>query len=107
VEVLVPGSTQLLLPLNPSDNIFYHAPHVPLTFFLQADVRVLLETGQLLATSVRAPVDQMAAAALVPPGHLILSLDKDTYERLGLTGRASHFHHTQRYGKRDKCTIVS
>jgi len=37
--------------------------------------------------------------AILPTGVLILSLDKDTYEQLGLTGKPSAFQKKHRFSK--------
>lgn len=100
-EVFLPGASASAAPvaaLAAAQPIAYACRALPLAFFLGGAARALLADGSLLATSVDTPVDQGSAAGLLPDGTLVLSLDKETYERLGLPGRASHFAETQRHG---------
>lgn len=100
-EIIAPGLGELGLPLpSPRDNVVYHVRNLPLSVLLGPEIAQLLRTGQLIGTSVCAPLDQGPAAALLPHGLLVLNLDKETYEHLGLVGHRSNFHRdTQRHGE--------
>jgi hypothetical protein len=104
VEVFVPGATAWVPPQGglPADNVVYRV-HLPAAVLLCTEFRSLLETGQLVATSVCARVDQGCAMAVVStpaaPGVMVLSVDKHTYERLGIVGKRSRHHDdTFRFG---------
>lgn len=64
---------------------------VPLALFLDPIfVSAYIKNGQLTALSAGA-IDAQDVVCLDGQGTLVLSLTKDTYQTLGLTGRASHF----------------
>ncbi|XP_054983135.1 ribonuclease P protein subunit p40 isoform X2 [Sorex araneus] len=52
-------------------------------------VSTFVQGGSCYALSFNTSIDEDNAAALLPSGKLILSLDKDTYEETGLQGRPS------------------
>ncbi|XP_045907181.1 ribonuclease P protein subunit p40 [Micropterus dolomieu] len=56
--------------------------------------------GSVYGVSYRTRVDEDPCVALTPNGHLTLSLDKDSYELLGVEGKPSRFNH------RAKCRFV-
>ncbi|KAK5889697.1 hypothetical protein CesoFtcFv8_015678 [Champsocephalus esox] len=67
-------------------------------FYLIRDLPVheLLETPSLQgvsALSYRTRLDEDNCVALLPNGHLSLSLDKDSFELLGVEGKPSRFSH--------------
>lgn len=49
-------------------------------------------TGNLYVLSIDSRIDCDNCAAITPSGQLILSLNKDKYQSLGLEGQVSHFH---------------
>ncbi len=53
--------------------------------FLERHIRG--SCAQFSALSVNTPTDRTDVAGIVPDGHLILSVTKHTYERLGLVGQ--------------------
>ncbi|XP_066580407.1 ribonuclease P protein subunit p40 [Amia ocellicauda] len=56
-----------------------------------------VKKGSLYALSYRTRIDQDNTIALLPTGTLVLSVDKDTYEALGLEGQKSQYNHKMRY----------
>ncbi|KAL6073530.1 Ribonuclease P protein subunit p40 [Balamuthia mandrillaris] len=84
---------------SPND-IFYFLPNCSLSrllepSFLNAHVR----QGELRAISIGSRIDAQNVCAILPNGKMLLSLDKDTYEQLGLTGRKAAFppRHSQEW----------
>uniref|UniRef100_A0A8C5MB96 Ribonuclease P/MRP subunit p40 n=1 Tax=Leptobrachium leishanense TaxID=445787 RepID=A0A8C5MB96_9ANUR len=58
--------------------------------FVTEDFRnTFIKQGSFYALSYQTRIDQDNTAALLPTGKLILSVDKDTYEELGLQGKPS------------------
>ena len=57
-------------------------------------------SGKVHALSYGTSIDSNDCVAILPTGTLILNLTKDTFQELGLEGRASLFgNETQKYGK--------
>uniref|UniRef100_U3KFD3 Ribonuclease P/MRP subunit p40 n=1 Tax=Ficedula albicollis TaxID=59894 RepID=U3KFD3_FICAL len=54
-------------------------------------VDAFVKKGSCYALTYKTKIDQDNTAALLPNGKLILSVDKDTYEELGLQGRPSRY----------------
>ncbi|XP_069469551.1 ribonuclease P protein subunit p40 isoform X2 [Ambystoma mexicanum] len=54
-------------------------------------VNTFIKKGSFYALSYNTKIDQDNSVALLPTGKLILSVDKDTYEELGLDGTRSHY----------------
>ncbi|XP_031445174.1 ribonuclease P protein subunit p40 [Phasianus colchicus] len=54
-------------------------------------VESFVRKGSCYALAYNTRIDQDNTAALLPTGKLILSVDKDTYEELGLQGRPSRY----------------
>lgn len=106
LEVIIPLSKQLQTDPSPVRKTFenLHSSHyyynvkmsisnfLDLTF-LTAHIR----TGSFYAISHSTKVDSENTFVLLPTGKLILSVDKDTYEHLGLEGKPSSFHKKRRY----------
>eukprot|EP00039_Didymoeca_costata_P031035 m.32811 g.32811 ORF g.32811 m.32811 type:complete len:367 (+) comp8452_c0_seq2:133-1233(+) len=97
-EIIVPGLTseetkQLLVQQNfqePTDKIFTWTGN--LSHFLSDEIRSLLSKGRLQAISLNTELDRGDnVIALVHTGLLVLSLNKHTYEALGLEGKSSKF----------------
>lgn len=57
--------------------------------------------GKLTALSVGTRIDCEDCVLVAPDGDLVLSLAKDTYQRLGVQGKVSQFHKKTkaRYGE--------
>ena len=64
MDVFVPGPQPAPSP-DPTANVVYRAL-VPAAALIVPDVRALLETGELVAVSVCARVDQGCTAAVLP-----------------------------------------
>lgn len=54
-------------------------------------VEAFVKIGQLHILSHQTHIDTQDCVALIPTGHLILHLTKDTYEQLGLEGKPSRY----------------
>ncbi|KAF4790951.1 hypothetical protein TURU_136118 [Turdus rufiventris] len=54
-------------------------------------IDAFVKKGSCYALTYKTKIDQDNTAALLPSGKLILSVDKDTYEELGLQGRPSQY----------------
>uniref|UniRef100_A0A8C5IB64 Ribonuclease P/MRP subunit p40 n=3 Tax=Passeriformes TaxID=9126 RepID=A0A8C5IB64_JUNHY len=54
-------------------------------------IDAFVKKGSCYALAYKTKIDQDNTAALLPNGKLILSVDKDTYEELGLQGRPSRY----------------
>ncbi|XP_065255262.1 ribonuclease P protein subunit p40 [Emys orbicularis] len=54
-------------------------------------INTFVKKGSCYALTYNTKIDQDNAAALLPTGKLIISVDKDTYEELGLQGRPSQY----------------
>nr|XP_028593652.1 ribonuclease P protein subunit p40 [Podarcis muralis]XP_028593653.1 ribonuclease P protein subunit p40 [Podarcis muralis] len=55
----------------------------------QEFINTFVKKGSCYALTYKTRIDQDNTAALLPTGKLIISVDKDTYEELGLQGRPS------------------
>nr|XP_042716509.1 ribonuclease P protein subunit p40 isoform X2 [Chrysemys picta bellii] len=54
-------------------------------------INTFVKKGSCYALTYNTKIDQDNSAALLPTGKLIISVDKDTYEELGLQGRPSQY----------------
>uniref|UniRef100_A0A3B5MSK0 Uncharacterized protein n=1 Tax=Xiphophorus couchianus TaxID=32473 RepID=A0A3B5MSK0_9TELE len=103
VSVLLPecGSAPSHLEsiLN-SFSSFYLIKKLPLYELLDKDfLQSAVYQGSVYGLSFRTRIDEDNCVALMPNGHLVFSLDKDTFETLGLEGRPSRSNRTSsRYG---------
>ncbi|XP_029446450.1 ribonuclease P protein subunit p40 isoform X3 [Rhinatrema bivittatum] len=69
---------------------YYLVKDLPLHEFVTHEfIDSFINKGAFYALSYNTKIDQDNTAAVLPTGKLILSLDKDTYEELGLQGRPS------------------
>ncbi|XP_072267862.1 ribonuclease P protein subunit p40 [Pyxicephalus adspersus] len=69
---------------------YYLVKDLPLHEFITQEFRdKFLKKGLFYALSYNTRIDQDNAACLLPTGKLILSVEKDTYEELGLQGKQS------------------
>ncbi|KAG9325796.1 hypothetical protein KVV02_005720 [Mortierella alpina] len=93
---LDPASLSSLTNALARDTHYYHA-HVPLSLFLTSAFMQYIRNG-LIALSVQGGIDTHDVVCIDGKGKMILSLTKDSYEQLGLTGSPSKFHpNRQRY----------
>ncbi|XP_025061778.1 ribonuclease P protein subunit p40 isoform X2 [Alligator sinensis] len=71
---------------------YYLVKNLPLhELVAQEFISAFVKTGSCYALTYNTRIDQDNTAALLPTGKLILSVDKDTYEELGLQGRPSRY----------------
>ncbi|XP_072525402.1 ribonuclease P protein subunit p40 isoform X2 [Salminus brasiliensis] len=63
------------------------------TFLEDKWLDAVVKKGGFYALSSKTRIDEDSVVAVLPSGQLILSLDKDTYEQLGLEGRPSLYSH--------------
>ncbi|KAI8812974.1 ribonuclease P 40kDa subunit-domain-containing protein [Cladochytrium replicatum] len=97
VQVLVPGSHEPqffedLITSGSESSFYFLARNCPLSTFISPDfLSETLMKGRFCALSIHSRIDSGDVFALLPSGLLILNVTKDTYEQLGLTGKASSF----------------
>ncbi|KAI8052492.1 ribonuclease P 40kDa subunit-domain-containing protein [Syncephalis plumigaleata] len=101
-----------LLDGSPDQTAFYYDVNLPLTYFIQPEFitqYIRNKATSVIAISVGAQIDQDDVVALDATGHLILNVTKDTYEKLGLDGRPSHFskRHPQKFVIRLDLTLAA
>ncbi|KAL8182489.1 UNVERIFIED_CONTAM: Ribonuclease P protein subunit p40 [Gekko kuhli] len=60
-------------------------------FVTEEFINTFVKKGSCYALTYQTRIDQDNTAALLPTGKLILSVDKDTYEELGLQGHPSRY----------------
>uniref|UniRef100_A0A1A7WX32 Ribonuclease P 40 subunit n=1 Tax=Iconisemion striatum TaxID=60296 RepID=A0A1A7WX32_9TELE len=96
VSVLLPGCSStpsnLNLVMNTISN-FYLIRKLPIHELLNPDLQSAINQGVVYGLSFGTRIDEDTCVALVPKGRLILSLDKDSYELLGIEGKPSRFNH--------------
>ncbi|OCT76395.1 hypothetical protein XELAEV_18031595mg [Xenopus laevis] len=69
---------------------YYLVRNLSLHEFVKEDfINTFVKKGAFYALTYRTRIDQDNSAAVLPTGKLILSVDKDTYEELGLQGKPS------------------
>ncbi|KAK3521074.1 hypothetical protein QTP86_018973 [Hemibagrus guttatus] len=83
---------------------YYLVRDLPVYRFLEEDMLELIKKGSFYALSYKTRLDEDNVIALLSR-KLILSLDKDTYEQLGLEGKPSLYNH--RKPMRYVVTVVS
>lgn len=97
VSVLLPecGSTPPHLEsVFKSFSSFYLIRNLPVHELLNNDfLQSAVYQGNVYGISYRTRIDEDNCVALTPKGHLTLSLDKDSFEALGVEGKASRFNH--------------
>ncbi|CAB1317926.1 unnamed protein product [Coregonus sp. 'balchen'] len=73
---------------------YFLVKNLPVYEFLDKDfLENVVWNGALYALSYKTSIDQDNTIALLPSSQLILSVDKDTYEQLGLEGKPSQYNH--------------
>ncbi|XP_067055757.1 ribonuclease P protein subunit p40-like isoform X1 [Acropora muricata] len=103
-------SVQFVIPNTSLGNVLHHFQGItpkkdhfslieaPLHAFIETDfIKTFVKDGQFVALSWETRIDTGNCVAVLPNGTLILSLNKDTYEQLGLTGKPSAFQKKQRF----------
>ncbi|KAL4623441.1 ribonuclease P protein subunit p40 isoform X1 [Arapaima gigas] len=99
VSVLIPDCgvlPQCLRDAVSGFTSFYLVNEVPVFELLQEEfVENTVKKGGFYALSYKTRIDQDNVIALLPTGQLIMSVNKDTYEQLGLEGKASQYSHKQ------------
>uniref|UniRef100_A0A480TVP4 Ribonuclease P protein subunit p40 isoform X1 n=1 Tax=Sus scrofa TaxID=9823 RepID=A0A480TVP4_PIG len=71
---------------------YYSVKDLPLHELITHEfINTFVKKGSCSALTYNTNIDEDNAAALLPNGKLILSLDKDTYEETGLQGRPSRY----------------
>ncbi|XP_041847492.1 ribonuclease P protein subunit p40 [Melanotaenia boesemani] len=97
VSVLLPGCSSAPSHLDSvlnSFSSFYLIRKFPVHELLDKDfLQAAVYQGSVYGLSYRAHIDEDNCVALMPNGHLTLSLDKDSFELLGFEGKASTFTH--------------
>ncbi|KAM8967503.1 ribonuclease P protein subunit p40 [Pelodytes ibericus] len=69
---------------------YYVVRNLPVHEFVKPEfLNTFVKKGSFYALSYHTRIDQDNTAALLPAGKLLLSVDKDTYEELGLQGKPS------------------
>lgn len=99
VSVVIPEcgalSSRLATVINNFSKYFL-VKNLPVYEFLDKDfLKNVVWNGALYALSYKTSIDQDNTIALLPSSQLILSVDKDTYEQLGLEGKPSQYNHRQ------------
>nr|XP_033790665.1 ribonuclease P protein subunit p40 isoform X1 [Geotrypetes seraphini] len=71
---------------------YYLVKDLPIHEFVSHDfISIFIKKGAFYALSYNTKIDQDNTVAVLPTGKLILSVDKDTYEELGLQGKPSRY----------------
>ncbi|XP_020623915.1 ribonuclease P protein subunit p40-like [Orbicella faveolata] len=102
VEIVIPDCflgnvIQCFRSISPARDQFCLI-ELPVHAFTEEEfIRTFIKTGQFIALSWETRIDSGNCVAVLPTGVLILSLDKDTYEQLGLTGKPSAFQKKHRF----------
>ncbi|KAM8728654.1 ribonuclease P protein subunit p40 isoform 3-T3 [Acanthopagrus schlegelii] len=77
-----------------SFNSFYLIRNMPIYELLDKHfLKTAVYQGSVYGVSYRTRIDEDNCVALMPNGHLSLSLDKDSFELLGAEGKPSRFNH--------------
>jgi hypothetical protein len=97
---LQPLLLHLVLNWQLESMYFYRLMLLFHTFTAHVDFSVL-NIGHLTILSDGTNIDTDDCVALIPSGHLVLSLNRQTYQELGLEGKPSFFSRSKpnRYGK--------
>lgn len=86
--------TSRLTSVINSFNKYYLIRNLPVYTFLDKEfLENVVHKGCLYALSYNTRIDQDNTIALLPNRQLILSLDKDSYEQLGLEGKPTRYSH--------------
>ncbi|XP_014663671.1 PREDICTED: ribonuclease P protein subunit p40-like [Priapulus caudatus] len=98
VEVCSPNVAQIpttvTASLSPSS--YYIVRNLPLSRLIDKEfIEAFVRNGAFYAVSLNTRIDVANSVAVLPTGKLVLSVDKDMYETLGLEGRRSIFSQTR------------
>ncbi|XP_013888182.1 ribonuclease P protein subunit p40 [Austrofundulus limnaeus] len=97
VSLLLPGCSSTPSYLDSvlkSFTSFYLIRKLPIYELLDKDfLKRAVYQGAVYGLSFRTRMDEDNCVALMPNGHLVLSLDKDSFEVLGFEGKPSRFNH--------------
>ncbi|XP_068697129.1 ribonuclease P protein subunit p40-like isoform X1 [Montipora foliosa] len=102
VQFVIPNSSlgsilQYFQGITPTQDHFLLI-EIPVHTFTEPEfIKTFVKNGHFVALSWHTRIDSGTCVAVLPTGMLILSLDKDTYEQLGLTGKPSAFQKKQRF----------
>ncbi|XP_071820009.1 ribonuclease P protein subunit p40-like isoform X2 [Apostichopus japonicus] len=95
VEVMLPGCESLpdvIQDISPDLDSYYLVKRLPVVELVKEEfVKEILRKGHFTGISVGTRVDNHTVVAVLPSGHLILSVDKDLYQELGLSGKPSKY----------------
>ncbi|CAH0557493.1 unnamed protein product [Brassicogethes aeneus] len=76
-----------------TDCDYYSIKNINLQDLLDCNFLVcFVRSGTLTLLSVNTRIDCDTCVCITPTGHLILNVDKETFQTLGLEGKVSHFH---------------
>ncbi|XP_062926099.1 ribonuclease P protein subunit p40 [Mobula hypostoma] len=97
VSILIPECRMIppgISAISRTLESYYLVKQLPLCEILEPEfINTYVKKGNLYALSYNTRIDQDNTVALLPTGKLILSIDKDTYEELGLEGQPSKYSH--------------
>ncbi|GLV41539.1 hypothetical protein CBL_06768 [Carabus blaptoides fortunei] len=95
VSVVLPNA--LSLPTNicdslSSDSDYYKVTNLSLSELIREEfIEHFIKRGSLTALSIDRRIDIDNCACITPDGSLIVTLDRKSYQQLGLEGKVSHF----------------
>ncbi|XP_023696962.1 ribonuclease P protein subunit p40 [Paramormyrops kingsleyae] len=99
VSVFIPECGILPSELNDAISRFtkyYLVKDLPVHELLEEEcLEKTVKKGRFYALSYNRRIDQDDVVAILPTGQMILSVNKDTYEQLGLEGKESQYTHKQ------------
>jgi ribonuclease P/MRP protein subunit RPP40 len=95
--VFVPGLARLPSDLQSLEPPSYSVSELTLSQLTEPHLQPSLSS--LCGLTLDTRVDTDCVYALLPPGKLVLSVDKDTYEQLGLVGRPSRYQKGHRFSE--------
>ncbi|XP_062385193.1 ribonuclease P protein subunit p40 [Sardina pilchardus] len=97
VSIVIPECASLPASIGGVINSFnshYRVRDLPLYKLLEENIiEKVVKKGHFYALSYNTRIDEDNTIAFLPTGQLILSVDKDTYEQLGLEGKPSQYKH--------------
>ncbi|XP_038070339.1 ribonuclease P protein subunit p40-like [Patiria miniata] len=103
VEVFLPCCDSLpdaVQVSSPQRQEYYAVKRLPLAELTNAEfVSRFVKAGRLYVLSIGQHIDTHNVAAILPTGRLILSVNKDTYQELGLEGKPSQFEKPRKVTK--------
>ncbi|KAK3922390.1 Ribonuclease P protein subunit p40 [Frankliniella fusca] len=92
VSVVLPDTPQVpqgILEALSSDNEYYKVSEIRAHELVEKEfIDAFVKRGQITALSINSQVDLNNCLSLTPDGHLFLSLTKESYQVLGLEGKA-------------------